>query len=575
MTALMLLCLCLCGYGAGRVFGFTLLPDEFGYWAAAAENLGWDWSETASLGSYYSFGYSLILTPLLFLCRDSLTAYRLAVAVNALLMCLGLYLMYRLMVRLFGKEEKRKAVFVSGIAVITPVWMYYVQMTMTEALLLFLYVWICYLFVRFLEKPGVLAAMALAAALVYIYFVHMRSVGILAAGGAVLLLWTCLTREERSWKKGVFCAICLLALLAVGIAIKAGVVDSIYQEAPAGLLSMSDYSGQWSKIRSICSLSGAKDFCLNLTGKLLYMGLSTYGLAWRGLSFVWKRMLRPGKGFWSREHRPLEFFWLFVFLATAAQVCIVTVFTIDAVREGASRLDMFVNGRYEEPILPILAAAGLYQLLESRHPWKETGAIAGGALALNAAAVWVAKRAAYTENRSFSMIGMSYVSWSGAFGAVPFLWRAFAVGVFLTVLVTLAAVLYRKARRAEWLLVLIIAAQVILGLRCCERYIYISNSRGNMDAMLAGQLKHVLEEREAAGERMRIIHLYEDGRMPYIEQVQFRMREKKIEVWRGGMENLTENDIVIADAESSWSQILYEEYDRCWHGGHLDLFYNE
>ena len=41
-----------------EIVRLSLFPDEFGYWAPAAEMLGWDWSESVSLGSYYSFGYS-------------------------------------------------------------------------------------------------------------------------------------------------------------------------------------------------------------------------------------------------------------------------------------------------------------------------------------------------------------------------------------------------------------------------------------------------------------------------------------------------------------------------------------
>ncbi len=74
LILLILLCFCLCQYGLQRIFGFSLFPDEFGYWAPAAKMLGWDWSETTSLGSYYSFGYSLILAPILYFVKDSIMA---------------------------------------------------------------------------------------------------------------------------------------------------------------------------------------------------------------------------------------------------------------------------------------------------------------------------------------------------------------------------------------------------------------------------------------------------------------------------------------------------------------------
>lgn len=169
---IILLCFCLCQYGLQRLFGFSLFPDEFGYWAPAAEMLGWDWSESVSLGSYYSFGYSLILTPVLYFVKDSITAYRTAVVLNMILMCVGLCLLYSLMRMLFSGIDKERAVLISGIAVLYPPWIFYMQMTMTEALLLFLYILICWLLIRFLENPRALTAVFLVLALVYIYFVQ-------------------------------------------------------------------------------------------------------------------------------------------------------------------------------------------------------------------------------------------------------------------------------------------------------------------------------------------------------------------------------------------------------------------
>ena len=56
---------CFYGYCISRAYGFIFFPDEFGYWAHAAKAAGYDWSEMVSLGSYYSYGYSLILFPIL------------------------------------------------------------------------------------------------------------------------------------------------------------------------------------------------------------------------------------------------------------------------------------------------------------------------------------------------------------------------------------------------------------------------------------------------------------------------------------------------------------------------------
>lgn len=94
-------------YGIKRVYGFSLFPDEFGYWASAARLVGYDWSEVSSLGSYYSFGYSLILAPILCIFRDALWAYRAAVTVNAILLVASFFLMNHILERLLPNLQKK------------------------------------------------------------------------------------------------------------------------------------------------------------------------------------------------------------------------------------------------------------------------------------------------------------------------------------------------------------------------------------------------------------------------------------------------------------------------------------
>ena len=80
---------CVYEYSITRVYGFILFPDEFGYWSYAAKLAGYDWSDIVSLGSYYSYGYSLILFPIFLLCKDAILAYRVAVSINFVLLAGG------------------------------------------------------------------------------------------------------------------------------------------------------------------------------------------------------------------------------------------------------------------------------------------------------------------------------------------------------------------------------------------------------------------------------------------------------------------------------------------------------
>ncbi len=90
-------------YSVHRLYGFSVYPDEFGYWASAAQWIGYDWSDVASLGYYYSFGYSLLLAPILMLFHDSIKAYRAAVFVNMILQCISVGMLWGIFNRIFRR----------------------------------------------------------------------------------------------------------------------------------------------------------------------------------------------------------------------------------------------------------------------------------------------------------------------------------------------------------------------------------------------------------------------------------------------------------------------------------------
>ena len=69
----MLLLFCFFQFSIRKIYGFSIFPDEFSYWAYAAEAAGCDWSEVISLGSFYSYGYSILLLPIFMLCKDPIT----------------------------------------------------------------------------------------------------------------------------------------------------------------------------------------------------------------------------------------------------------------------------------------------------------------------------------------------------------------------------------------------------------------------------------------------------------------------------------------------------------------------
>ncbi len=577
LAAALLLCFCLGQYGIMGLFGFAIFPDEFGYWAPAAELLGWDWSQTSSLGSYYSFGYGVILLPVLGMVKDSILAYRTAVFLNVLFMGAGLCLMLWLLKRLFAGLEGRKAVLMAAAAVICPPWIFYMQCTLTEAMLMFTYLLVCALFVRFLEKPGALSACLLAAALVYLYTIHMRCIGTVAAGALTLFIWLVKTGDQKRRRSVLTACVFLALLFLAALAVKNGVIDRLYDAASAETLSYNDYSGQWEKLLSVFSAKGLQAFLAGAAAKLLYLGVSTFGLAYWGLWSLGRRAFCFVRGLWKQEEAESRdgLIWLFLFLSVTAQILVTVFYTIGSADEGNQRLDLFIHGRYDELIVPVLTAVGLERLLASRKSWAGAGISAGLMSLFTMSSAFFVQRAMMTNVHGYFMVGMSYLLKEENLQPVSFLWKALAFGCALMAAVTALAEMVRRGKRLEWLLALLLLLQVTLGMHASQHYLYIGNSYGYGDVIMADK---VLEHLDQDGTD-RVIHIYEGGTQ-YIEQVQFRLRDIRVDVWDAreqeiSLTQLRPEDKVIVQHMSGLEEELEEQYDSRWTSGHLSLFYNE
>lgn len=156
-----------------KLYGFSIFPDEFGYWAYAAKAAGYDWPEVVSLCSFYSCGYSVFLYPIFWLCRDAVAAYRIAVAVNFVLIGVSYWILCRIG-HLFVSGGREVCQIGSAAAMFYPAVIFYAQTTMAETVLMTGYLLVLLLFAGYLRRPGYRGIVLILAVNSYMYLVHMR-----------------------------------------------------------------------------------------------------------------------------------------------------------------------------------------------------------------------------------------------------------------------------------------------------------------------------------------------------------------------------------------------------------------
>ncbi len=504
-----------------NVYGFSLYPDEFGYWASAAEVLGYDWSDTAAIGSYYSYGYGLILTGILWLFRDCVTAYHAAIAVNMLLQCGAVGILWGIFKRLYqtknSEERRMQAVLAVGIAVFYPPWSFSIQMTMTEALLMFLYALICYEIILFTGKPNILGAVFLALSLLYIYFVHMRTIGIVIAAVLTLLLYAWRTPAAR--RKLVAALVILAVGVMCGLCIKEKITDTVYAAADLELLSVNDYAGQLGTLKRLFTVEGIKKLFFSCVGKLYYLVMASFGLFLPAICMCLKKIWKMFQGFFSKpeDRENSGYIYFFCLLSMMGQFVITAIATM-----SPGRLDGFVYGRYNEHLLPVLMGIGLMMFCDTGHKLCVFLANAGVSAILFGITLWNAMRSGLTVMQGYFAAGISYLSDDWNYDIKTEFWKAYFFGIFLIALFMVCIYIAKRLGKYIYALGTILLVEILLAL-CLERkYTKPFNEINYYNLMIA----EYMEEYEEP-----IVYLYGGG-FPYIDLIQFAMRERKIEIVR-------------------------------------------
>lgn len=553
-------------YGINKICGFTLVPDEFGYWSSAARTVGYDWSPVASLGSYYSPGYSFLLIPILKLFSNGVAAYRAAVFLNMLLMCAGVVLMQEILKRMFPEIDKAKRALISGTAVLYPSWIFYMQMTMTEALLMFLFVFITWVFICLIQKTKVTIAAALAVALIYIYCVHMRTVGVLIACVITLFLW--MLSERPNLKTVITFWGVLLLFLLLAAAMKQNTIAEVFANADARILSVNDYGSQWGKLRQIFTTHGIVQFAREVMAKVFYLGLASFGIFYWGIVFTIKKTVSLVKKLFRKERgNGVEWTALFLLLSITGEILIGSIYMFQG-----GLIDTLIYGRYDEFVVPVFILLGIAEMSRSRWLFKGTLLMGTGTGLFIPVILNLIEKRNLTGIRGYMVAGISYLLKEDELNSYLFFRDTWILCFGVMLLCALFVWLSGKNKNAAWILSGILVIEIAAGLQISNHYTYTANDSNFMDLSIA----ETIEDKSRPGNS--VLYL-DEGKPEYIDFIQMQLREKTIEVigeeQLALMEGEAENLFLITHKDTFYRNKLENVFDNCLAANTFYLFYND
>ncbi len=555
-------------FGIGSTYGFSIFSDEFAYWSYAARLAGYDWSDVTALAPYYSYGYSLILIPIFVFCKDAVTAYRIAVSINFLFLFLAMVALAGTMKRMMP-DKKMPIVLFSALTVLLPCNLFYTQMTLTEVFLVALYIAAGSVLYRYLENNRLSTLLLLMLILIYLYTVHMRTVGVLLAAMIVVTIHIFL-RGDKRWH--VLAALgAALALFAAADFLKQQAFVYVYGGINQELVAANDYSGQMEKIRSVLSLEGFYDLLISLAGKVLYLGLATWGLFYWGIYGMVRQafaLLRNIKKHVSAK--PQQFFAVFVLLTVAAQIVIGTIYLLTLGEIGD-----YTYGRYSEMVIPFVMVWGFAVLWKerARFVWTATGRLA---LLQGLTTFLVVRQIIVTGADNFQgyfLVGISYLYNEADFQVDSFYAAAYLFCELLTVLVTAMALFCRSRKKRQYLLTAFAVVELVLAMRADIIYLEPFKKAAFRDSRMVDKMQTMQEEGR------RIIYM-DQVFPPYVGILQFMGRDLDIQVighreavadYEG---DITDEDILIFAFDDAFLEEWEDKYAQKDVYGHFALLYD-
>lgn len=339
----------------------VVINDEFGYWSIAAHLAGYDWSGLAATTPYYAYGYSLLLVPLFWLFEDPAVMYQAAIVLNVIMLCSSFLLLVRSGKKLFQEEDTYFITLAAFTVTLYANNIAQVKIAWTETLLYFLFILIVNLIINMWEKPTIINIVSVAAASIYIYMVHQRSLGILVA--SILMICLLFFRKKITIKKLMIVGICFCLGFFITVWCKQYFSANLWVNPE--LSAVNDFSGQAVKVKSIFSLVGIKLLAESVFGKLFYVLTATFLIAGGGLIFIVEKAFIYCRNIVKKEKQEVNIqardardnVYIYLCLSFLSTLAISAIYMLQP-----TRLDMLVYGRYLEFVYGPILLCGFMQL---------------------------------------------------------------------------------------------------------------------------------------------------------------------------------------------------------------------
>lgn len=333
---------------------FYVFDDEFGYWSNGALVAGYDWSESLAGCAYYSYGYGILLSPIIKFIDTPSLMYQMAILLNVIMGCATFIIIFLCFRMLYKKSNYYKQLMVSGAISLSSGYAMNIHIAWSETLLnLLIWSLIFLLILYFSSKKWVYLLLSIVIS-GYALMVHPRAICVFISTLIIILF----IRKNKilTQKQFLLSIISWIIMLIIWYGLKQYFKEILWKYGT----EINDFSSEVQNFKEFFTVKGLSTFFFVFIGQLFYCGISSalisyFCIAQHCIS-VYKLIIKKNSVMQNE-------YFISLFLAL---VIISTLFLSSIALIDAQRIDHFVYGRYIEWLMMPAIGFGIMEILEKR-----------------------------------------------------------------------------------------------------------------------------------------------------------------------------------------------------------------
>ena len=335
--------------------------DEYGYLSCALYLSGKGSLDIASTLSYYSFGYSVLLVPLVKFISNPIILFRSILIVNYLCIIGAFFLSVKVITQIEKNISNTLLVMFCCIGFLYVSNYINSKYVFSESLLVLMIWIIIYIFQSILNKYSIFKIIMLEISCVYLYFIHQRTISIVLAMAIIILVLCIMKRIPIS---ALITVVIPIIVFLLGQSVKTIIIDNVYLNG--GQLANNDYSAQFTKIRFIFSKDGLVSLLYGLLAKIYYFNLASFFIGSIGVLYISDKIIQAVIKKYREKDSLIDdkcYLYLFMLISFIFAFAIQVIFLI-----YPTRYDLVIYGRYIDYLSNFFIICGLVSLY--RHEKK-------------------------------------------------------------------------------------------------------------------------------------------------------------------------------------------------------------